>query len=297
MGYLVGQTPGDVGSHDWSYHGSATDSGSVLVTPRAAGEYYVVMLCCDGYTEVSERVVITITENPDPPVVVFTATVAVGDGPFAAGTALTVDFTGATDAVDWIGLYLVGQTPGDVGSHAWSYHGSATDSGSVSVTPREAGEYYVVLLCCDGYTEVSERVVITIGEGEVVGFTATVAVADYLFPLTEDACATIAIANGVELGGVGYDFAGTYGTKGCYWYSSGTYGGKAYFGTGGSDADMQTLGSLNTAPKMRFVGGGPFFTLEALTVDFTGATDAVDWIGLYLVGQTPGDVGSHDWSY
>jgi hypothetical protein len=99
----------------------------------------------------------------------FTATVAVGDGPFAAGTALTVDFTGATDAVDWIGLYLVGQAPSDVDSHDWSYHGSATDSGSVSVTPRAAGEYYVVMLCCDGYTEVSERVVITIGEGEVCG--------------------------------------------------------------------------------------------------------------------------------
>jgi hypothetical protein len=77
---------------------------------------------------------------------------------------VSVIFTGATDDVDWVGLYLVGQTPGAVGSHDWSYHGSASDSGAVSVTPREAGEYYVVMLCCDGYTEVSERVGILLGE-------------------------------------------------------------------------------------------------------------------------------------
>jgi hypothetical protein len=62
--------------------------------------------------------VVLITENPDPPVVVFTVTVAVssqhgGDRPFAAGTALTVDFTGATDAADWVGLdlYRGGRAP------------------------------------------------------------------------------------------------------------------------------------------------------------------------------------------
>eukprot|EP01046_Picozoa_sp_COSAG06_P049638 COSAG06_NODE_7685_length_2413_cov_1.905359_2_plen_472_part_01 len=108
----------------------------------------------------------------------FTATVAVGDGPFTAGAAMAVDFTGATDAADWIGLYLVGQTPGDDGSHDWSYHGSASDTGSLSVVPRAAGEYYVVMLCCDGYTEVSERVVITIGEASQCDGQANGAVCD-----------------------------------------------------------------------------------------------------------------------
>jgi plastocyanin len=137
----------------------------VSVTPREAGEYYVVMLCCDGYTEVSERVVITIGEGE---VVGFTATVAVGDRPFNTGVALVIEFTGATDDADWIGLYNVGDVPGDDSSHDWSYHGSISDSGSVVVEPGAAGDYFVVMLCCDGYTEVSERITITVTDAAVV---------------------------------------------------------------------------------------------------------------------------------
>ena len=49
---------------------------------------------------------------------------------------------GATDEGDWVGIYHVGHTPGDDGSHDWSYHGSASGSGSVDAPsaqfrPRE----------------------------------------------------------------------------------------------------------------------------------------------------------------
>jgi len=57
--------------------------------------------------------------------------------------------------------------------------------------------------------------------------------------LSEQACASAAEAMGLELGGVGHDFAGDFHTKGCYSYSSGSdYEGHAYFGTGGTAADM-----------------------------------------------------------
>jgi hypothetical protein len=105
---------------------------------------------------------------------------------------------GATDEGDWVGIYHAGHTPGDDGSHDWSYHGSASGSGSVDAPsaaiptpgtvlgarercmvenslwkvlrgPREyprgsescaqvevageaAGEYFIVLLCCGGYS-------------------------------------------------------------------------------------------------------------------------------------------------
>jgi len=65
----------------------------------------------------------------------------------------------------------------------------------------------------------------------------------FLLPLTEDACATAATANGLSLGGP-YPFAGDYPTKGCFWYRyrfGPDYVGQAYFGTGGSDAEMQML--------------------------------------------------------
>ena len=40
---------------------------------------------------------------------------------------------------------------------------------------------------------------------------------------TEDACAAAAQAEGLILGGSGYDFSGSYETKGCYSYESGKY--------------------------------------------------------------------------
>ena len=49
--------------------------------------------------------------------------------------------------------------------------------------------------------------------------------------------AEIAKALGLMVGGAGYDFEGSWGTKGLYAYRSGKYSGHAYFGTGGSDED------------------------------------------------------------
>ena len=45
---------------------------------------------------------------------------------------------------------------------------------------------------------------------------------------------------GLSLGGGGFAFAGDYSSKGCYTYASGTYAQYAYYGTGGTDADMST---------------------------------------------------------
>ena len=39
--------------------------------------------------------------------------------------------------------------------------------------------------------------------------------------LTQDECAAAADAQGLQQGGAGYDFAGQFGTKGCYSYDSG----------------------------------------------------------------------------
>ena len=62
-------------------------------------------------------------------------------------------------------------------------------------------------------------------------------------PYSEQACRDVANALGLSLGGVGYSFAGDFSQKGCYAYSSGTYTGKAYYGTGGTTEEMKK--SLN----------------------------------------------------
>ena len=56
---------------------------------------------------------------------------------------------------------------------------------------------------------------------------------------------------GLIIGGAGYEFAGDYTPKGCYTYSSGTYKGRAYYGTGGTLDQMKTLPGGN---KYRPVG-------------------------------------------
>jgi hypothetical protein len=72
---------------------------------------------------------------------------------------------------------------------------------------------------------------------------------------TQDACAAAAQAKGLILGGSGYAFSGSYQTKGCYSYNGGKYSGMAYFGTGGSPAQME---AAPAAPKYRIsCGAGP----------------------------------------
>ena len=65
---------------------------------------------------------------------------------------------------------------------------------------------------------------------------------------TQDACAAAAESQGLQLGGNGYAFAGSYGTKGCYSYESGKYQGMAYFGTGGTETAMR---ATPAKPKYR----------------------------------------------
>ena len=56
---------------------------------------------------------------------------------------------------------------------------------------------------------------------------------------TEDDCKKVAESFGLQLGGGGSDFAGNYKTKGLYAYNSGRYAGMAFFGRGGTEAQMK----------------------------------------------------------
>ena len=58
-------------------------------------------------------------------------------------------------------------------------------------------------------------------------------------PYSADACRAAATKAGLELGGQGYSFEGAYSTKGCYYYKSGKYAGRAFYGTGGTQAQME----------------------------------------------------------
>ena len=89
-------------------------------------------------------------------------------GDFIAGQPVTISFTDAQNCNadgaclwdDWIGIYPVTENP-DWTSYQdghWAYHGSGdVGSGSVTITPAEFGDYFVVLLGgADGYTELTD---------------------------------------------------------------------------------------------------------------------------------------------
>lgn len=57
--------------------------------------------------------------------------------------------------------------------------------------------------------------------------------------MTEDSCKKVAESLGLKIGGGGYAFGGSYSTKGLYAYNSGNYSGMAFFGKGGTEAQMK----------------------------------------------------------
>ena len=58
---------------------------------------------------------------------------------------------------------------------------------------------------------------------------------------SEKECASVIRGGELKKGGAGYPFAGNYGTKGCYYYSSGKYKGRAYWGKGGSKSARKKI--------------------------------------------------------
>ena len=70
-------------------------------------------------------------------------------------------------------------------------------------------------------------------------------------PYSKEACEAAANSLGLEKGYGNYNFAGSYGTKGCYAYETGNYAGVAFYGTGGSEDNMKV--ELND-PQYRPVG-------------------------------------------
>merc|ERR1719329_600852 len=171
---LLNYVGGD-GTGEWAYHGSADlAAGSVTVVPTQATDYYVLLLGGeDGYSELTDpanRVRVTVIAEY--------ATVNVDDheGDFVVGEPMTVSFSGAHSQGqgiaalwdDWIGIYpvatccayeqLLNYVGGD-GTGEWAYHGTVGSgaSGSVTVVPTQATDYYVLLLGGpSGYLELTD---------------------------------------------------------------------------------------------------------------------------------------------
>ena len=79
---------------------------------------------------------------------------------------------------------------------------------------------------------------------------------------SEKSCQAAAEAAGLDIGGGGYEFAGEYGTKGCYTYNSGKYEGQTFFGTGG---DADAVAAPVDEPKVRVSCPAPTTADDVIT--------------------------------
>ena len=91
--------------------------------------------------------------------------------------------------------------------------------------------------------------------------------------ITEDSCKKVAESLGLKIGGGGYAFAGSYSPKGLYAYKSGKYSGIAFFGKGGTEAQMKQ--PINNSTKYRPTP--PQQSSGATTSAITDATSCSGW--------------------
>lgn len=150
--YREGQTPGSVASTVWSYvQGS---SGRLKFTLQASGNYYAVFFTNDSYSEISTRVPFFYGNLPE---------LTSDKTAYNLGEPVTISYQNAPGlANDWIGLYKIGMTPGNVGSIQWSYTSGASGSKTFNNLPK--GYYFASYFLLDGYDEIGERIFFSVGD-------------------------------------------------------------------------------------------------------------------------------------
>ena len=160
--YRKGQTPGPTPSTTWSYlngtqsaPGAGIASGTLTFTADLAQtqEWFAAFFTNDGYTEIAPRVPFYVGSTP---------TISAGETAYDEGETAVISYVNAPGgALDWIGIYRAGQTPGEVGSTQYQYTSGA--SGSRSFAGLAKGFYFAVYLAADQYFELSDRVAFSIG--------------------------------------------------------------------------------------------------------------------------------------
>ncbi len=306
--YKKGQTPGSVGSTKFQYVVGL--NGKVSFTGLTAGtEYYVALFSNDGYTEIAPRVPFYVGSTP---------VVAINQKVFAVGETVTFNWTQApAGAKDWIGIYRVGQTPGQAGSTQFKY--TPTASGSASFTGLPKGYYYASFFVNDGYFEIIERIAFSVGDR--IG---TVAMDKTALEIGEDFSIRFTGGPGIPKDYIGIfrqgatPGVGADGKLVAYYYVEGKPDGTvavtndlpegSYFlalYTNDSYTEVSnrvdfTVGDAVLPPPAPTLAAtkGVYLTTEAISFSWTGTPGGPrDWIGIYQAGQTPSSVPSTLWRY
>ncbi|MES2486688.1 MAG: fibronectin type III domain-containing protein [Bacteroidota bacterium] len=153
--YKNGQTPGSgTPSQLWAYTaGQISGTHTFTQGLTQPGLYYATLLENDGYTEIADRVYFYVGPF---------VTVATNQEVYESNEAVTVTFEGGPNlALDWVGVYKVGQTPGGPASTDWDYVMGV--DGSFTFTGLADGYYFVQYFLQDGYNTIGSKVFFQVG--------------------------------------------------------------------------------------------------------------------------------------
>ncbi len=153
--YKQGQNPGSgTPSQLWAYTNGQVSGSHTFAGLIQPGRYYATLMENDGYTELVERQKFYVGPFPN---------LATDQAAYASGSAVTVTFSnGPNLALDWIGIYKVGHTPGSNNSTQWHYCNGT--SGSFTFNGLADGYYFVQYFLQDGYDTVGAKVFFQVGD-------------------------------------------------------------------------------------------------------------------------------------
>ncbi len=309
--YRKGQTPGSASSNAWTY--VPEPSGVHSFSGLADGEYFVAFMENDTHTEIAPRAYFYVGPVTN---------LSTDKTRYAEGESVDFTYSNAPGGgTDWIGVYRIGDVPGDVNSTKWDY--TPATSGSLTISGFGKGYYFAAFFVNDGYTEVSDRVYFGVGD-EIVQIALTKSQYDVGEPIE------IAFSNG--RGGL-KDYIGIFRKIPGILPDGDNLLGYAYFD--GALSGSVTISKTFTGddiPAGEYVVGmyendgydrisnevcilvgidsgcdlspelsadkSSYLVGETITFNWTNvAGNSNDWIGIYKAGDTPGPVPAVKWAY
>jgi acid phosphatase type 7 len=154
--------PGGSTSDRWAYTTGST--GKFTFTISEPDQYYAVLFKDGGYTELSPRMPFFVGSLPQ---------ISIDKNVYNEGEPIKITYTNAPSLTnDWIGIYRMGETPGENGSYSssWLYLNSGIATGSLSLNTGEGtaktlskGYYYINYFTKDGYFEPVARKFFSVG--------------------------------------------------------------------------------------------------------------------------------------
>lgn len=154
--YKDGQTPGAATpSQTWQYtNGSAAGFINFPNGLATKGRYYAAIFSNGGYTEIAPRKYFYVGPVP---------VLSTDQEEYAVGSPVVISFANGPQLVnDWIGIYKMGHTPGQVTSTSYQYVTTASGAKTFNGLPK--GYYYAEYYLLDGYNSIGNKVFFKIGD-------------------------------------------------------------------------------------------------------------------------------------